>query len=122
MPICQLKTNYPMDAAAREALLLDTATTAAELLNKPLAAVMAMLDSCDMRMNGTGDTVFLRNSAMCCPRNVPRKSKRFWIVLRIGCLPCSGSIQAWILTGSTCSLQKWHGKVPGNIPERTDAQ
>ena len=107
MPICQLKTNYPMDAAAREALLLDTATTAAELLNKPLAAVMQY---------------FLRNSAMCCPRNFPMKSKRFWIALRIGCLPCSGSIQAWILTGSTCSLQKWHGKVPGNIPERTDAQ
>lgn len=77
MPICQLKTNYPMDAAAREALLLDTATTAAELLNKPLAAVMAMLDSCDMRMNGTADTVFFAEFRYVLPPEFSKEKQAF---------------------------------------------
>ena len=77
MPICQLKTNCPLDDAAREALLLDTAATAAELLRKPLPAVMVMLDSCDMRMNGTADTVFVAEFRYILPQKYTDQKQAF---------------------------------------------
>ena len=57
MPIVQMKTNYPMDQAAKTAFLSEMAETMAELLKKPLPAVMVMLDDCSMYMNRSEDTV-----------------------------------------------------------------
>lgn len=58
MPIVQMKTNYPMDHAAKTAFLGEMAATMAELLKKPLPAVMVMLDDCTMYMNRSEETVF----------------------------------------------------------------
>ena len=58
MPICQMKTNYRMDAPARTRFLQETAAELSDILRKPLPAVMVMLDEAEMYMNNSEDTVF----------------------------------------------------------------
>ena len=58
MPICQMKTNYKMDEQIRKAFLSKTADLMAEILEKPLPAVMVMLSNEHMYMNNSDDTVF----------------------------------------------------------------
>ncbi len=59
MPICQMKTNHAFTSVEKRAFLSETAEMLAVILHKPLPAVMVMLDSCDMMMNGTDEeTVF----------------------------------------------------------------
>ena len=58
MPICQMKTNYRFGADERTAFMNEIAETMAELIEKPLPAVMVMLDDFHMLMNNTEDTVF----------------------------------------------------------------
>ena len=58
MPICQLKTNFQMTPAVKTAFLDEVAAALAEILNKPIPAVMVMLDECTMHMNRSEDTVF----------------------------------------------------------------
>lgn len=58
MPICQLKTNYKLDAEKRAAFMNEIAAKMAELMEKPLPAVMVMLDDSHMLMNQSEDTVF----------------------------------------------------------------
>lgn len=58
MPICQLKTNYSFSDAARREFLDEVAKTLSQILDKPLPAVMVMLDDSAMYMNQSEDTVF----------------------------------------------------------------
>lgn len=58
MPICQLKTNYRFEAEKRTAFMNEIASAMAELMKKPLPAVMVMLDDSHMLMNQSEDTVF----------------------------------------------------------------
>lgn len=58
MPICQLKTNYPFSKDERAAFLDEVAKTLSQILDKPLPAVMVMLDESAMYMNQSEDTVF----------------------------------------------------------------
>ena len=68
MPIAQMKTNYPMDAAAKRSFLSETAAQMAELLQKPLPAVMVMLDECTMHMNQSEDTTFFAEFRYILPQ------------------------------------------------------
>ncbi|MBQ9078018.1 MAG: hypothetical protein IJY29_00395 [Ruminococcus sp.] len=58
MPICQMKTNYRFDAQKRTDFMNEIASAMAELVEKPLPAVMVMLDDFHMLMNQSEDTVF----------------------------------------------------------------
>lgn len=58
MPICQLKTNYRMETRERTDFMNEIAAAMAEFVEKPLPAVMVMLDDFHMVMNRTEDTVF----------------------------------------------------------------
>lgn len=58
MPICQFKTNYKFEAKERTAFLNEIASAMAELIEKPLPAIMVMLDDSHMLMNQSDDTVF----------------------------------------------------------------
>lgn len=58
MPICQMKTNFRMEAPARTRFLQETAAELSDILRKPLPAVMVMLDEAEMYMNNSEDTVF----------------------------------------------------------------
>lgn len=58
MPICQLKTNYSFSDATRREFLDEVAKTLSQILDKPLPAVMVMLDDSAMYMNQSEDTVF----------------------------------------------------------------
>lgn len=58
MPICQMKTNFKMDIPARNLFLQETAAELADILRKPLPAIMVMLDEEKMYMNESDDTVF----------------------------------------------------------------
>jgi len=59
MPIAQMKTNYKFAAPELRTEFLDeTVRELAEILRKPLPAVMVMLDESPMYMNHSEDTVF----------------------------------------------------------------
>lgn len=51
MPICQLKTNYRFDEAARTEFMSKVAAEMAVIIEKPLPAIMVMLDDSHMLMN-----------------------------------------------------------------------
>jgi len=59
MPIAQMKTNFKFEApAVRTQFLDEAAVELADILRKPLPAIMIMLDECPMYMNKSEDTVF----------------------------------------------------------------
>lgn len=58
MPICQLKTNFRFNDAARNEFMNEIAAEMADIIKKPLPAIMVMLDDSHMFMNKTEDTVF----------------------------------------------------------------
>jgi len=59
MPIAQMKTNYKFAAPElRTAFLDDAVNELADILRKPLPAIMVMLDESPMYMNKSEDTVF----------------------------------------------------------------
>ncbi|MBR3970630.1 MAG: hypothetical protein IKJ87_06075 [Ruminococcus sp.] len=58
MPICQMKTNYKFDSQARTEFMNEIAEEMARLIEKPLPAIMVMLDDRHMLMNQSEDTVF----------------------------------------------------------------
>ena len=59
MPIAQMKTNFKFAAPEIRTQFLDEAARElADILRKPLPAIMIMLDECPMYMNSSEDTVF----------------------------------------------------------------
>ena len=59
MPIAQMKTNYRFTSPADRTKFLDEAAKElADILIKPLPAIMIMLDECPMYMKSSEDTVF----------------------------------------------------------------
>ena len=69
MPIAQMKTNYKFSApAAKTSFLDETATELADILKKPLPAIMVMLDDCSMYMNKSEDTVFFAEFRYILPQ------------------------------------------------------
>ncbi|MDD6279394.1 MAG: phenylpyruvate tautomerase MIF-related protein [Oscillospiraceae bacterium] len=58
MPICQLKTNFRFNDAARNEFMNEIAAEMADIIEKPLPAIMVMLDDSHMFMNKTENTVF----------------------------------------------------------------
>ena len=80
MPICQMKTNYRMDATARTRFLQETAAELSDILRKPLPAVMVMLDEAEMYMNNSEDTVFFAEFRYILPEEF-RDSKSEYLKL-----------------------------------------
>ncbi len=58
MPVCQMKTNYKMDEEKRREFLKKTAELVADIVEKPVPAVMVMMSDEHMYMNNSEDTVF----------------------------------------------------------------
>lgn len=57
MPICQIKTNYMFDDEKRKEFCAALAAEDADILGKPLPAIMVMLSDEYMYMNESEDTV-----------------------------------------------------------------
>jgi len=69
MPIAQMKTNFRFSAPAVRTEFLDAAAKElAEILRKPLPAIMVMLDDCSMYMNNSEDTVFFAEFRYILPQ------------------------------------------------------
>lgn len=69
MPIAQMKTNFRFSApAAKTAFLDEAAAELADILKKPLPAIMVMLDDCSMYMNKSEDTVFFAEFRYILPQ------------------------------------------------------
>lgn len=67
MPICQIKTNYRFDADKKREFLNHLNLELADILEKPIQAIMSMLSEEYMYMNNSDDTIlfaefrYLRN-------------------------------------------------------------
>lgn len=69
MPIAQMKTNYSFSSPeARKSFLDSSAKELAEILRKPLPAIMIMLDDAKMYMNSSEDTVFFAEFRYILPQ------------------------------------------------------
>ena len=69
MPIAQMKTNYTFAAPEDRTAFLDEASRElADILRKPLPAIMIMLDQCPMYMNQSEDTVFFAEFRYILPQ------------------------------------------------------
>lgn len=77
MPIAQMKTNYPLDSTQKTAFLSEMAEKMAEVLHKPLPAVMVILDDCAVSMNETEDTAFFSEFRYVMPNDVNGDKNKF---------------------------------------------
>ena len=77
MPIAQMKTNYKMDELSKKEFLNEVAELMAEILKKPLPAVMVMLDDCYMYMNKSEDTVFFSEFRYVMPKEYANDKSAF---------------------------------------------
>ena len=69
MPIAQMKTNFKFSSATAKTNFLDEASRElADILKKPLPAIMIMLDECSMYMNQSEDTVFFAEFRYILPQ------------------------------------------------------
>lgn len=57
MPICKIATNYPLNDDEKNKFADEAAIILSELLEKPLKAIMVMINTNYMRMNQSNDTV-----------------------------------------------------------------
>lgn len=77
MPIAQLKTNYKFDSNSRKKFLDESARTLADILKKPLPAIMVMMDDWSMYMNSSEDTVFFAEFRYILPEEYANKKSEF---------------------------------------------
>ncbi|MCR5600729.1 MAG: hypothetical protein K6G33_08320 [Ruminococcus sp.] len=69
MPIAQMKTNFKFSSTTtRTNFLNEAANELADILKKPLPAIMIMLDDCAMYMNNSEDTVFFAEFRYILPQ------------------------------------------------------
>ena len=69
MPLPQMNTNLRFSSpAARTSFLDEAAAELADILKKPLPAIMVMLDDCAMYMNRSEDTVFFAEFRYILPQ------------------------------------------------------
>lgn len=82
MPIAQMKTNFKFSSPdARTAFLDETASTLADILKKPLPAIMLMLDDATMYMARSEDTVFFAEFRYILPQEYADDKSGFLKIL-----------------------------------------
>ena len=78
MTIAQMKTNFRFSSpAAKTSFLDEAAAELADILKKPLPAIMVMLDDCAMYMNRSEDTVFFAEFRYILPQEYAADKSAF---------------------------------------------